>query len=859
MVVNRSDMKHIFLFVLLAITSAQGFAQQAPGAPLDCYLLAGQSNMAGRAPLDDSSKLVDPKIFMLDQTGNWVPATDPVHFDKPAVTGVGPAIAFAKAMVTTTGRPIGLIPCAVGGSPIRVWEPDSTYLNGLHPYDDAIRRTRLALQKGNLNGILWHQGESDNNPQAAAVYLEKLTILIQRFRSEFKTPGLPFVAGEIGYFAKATPINNVIDQLPANVPNTAVVSAKGLTDKGDATHFDTRSARELGRRYAAAMQQLTHSSSKAHDSTGIGDTTGIVQNIGARIESNLDGRWNYIIDPYETGYYDYRRQPYDQSPPGSGGFFEDKKQTDKGQLIEYDFDHSPTLKVPGDWNSQDDKLLFYEGTIWYRRLFTVDRQPHRRYFLYFGAVNYESHIYLNGKKLGMHKGGFTPFQFEITDQLKQGNNSLVVKADNTRHKDEIPTINTDWWNYGGITRDVYIASTPETFISDYQVQLKKTDPNTIEGYVQLSGPVLAQTVNIDIDEANIHTTLHTDAAGRAKIIIPAKKLALWSPTHPKLYEVSIKCATDAMRDNIGFRTVEVKGRDILLNGKPTFLRGISIHDEDPLIPGRNRSEGDLRMLLTWAKELGCNYVRLAHYPHNETMIRLADQLGLMVWAEVPVYWTISWTNPATYANAEKQLTDLINRDRNRAAVIIWSIGNETPASQPRLDFMSRLAAKAHELDNTRLVSAALEVHRNGNEAIVDDPLGEKLDLVSFNEYAGWYWGDKPNDLPRYHFTIKYDRPVIITEFGGDALAGNHGDPETRWTEEYQQSLYENQIKMLTGIPGLRGTTPWILCDFRSPRRQHPVFEGGWNRKGMISETGERKQAFAVLADYYARKAAEGSH
>ena len=580
-----------------------------------------------------------------------------------------------------------------------------------------------------------------------------------------------------------------------------------------------------------------------------GEKNAILQNIASRVELNLDGRWNYIVDPYENGFYDYRHQPYDQSPSGTGGFYDDKKQTDKDQLIEYDFERSPTLKVPGDWNSQDDKLLYYEGTIWYHRHFQLNPRPHRRYFLYFAAVNYESHIYLNGKKLGLHKGGFTPFQFEITDKLKAGENTVVVKADNTRHKDEIPTVNTDWWNYGGITRDVYIASTPETFICDYQLQLKKDDPNTLEGYVQLNAAT-GTSVTFDIAETNVQATLHTDATGRAPISIPVKKVIYWSPEHPKLYTVNFHTATDAVSDNIGFRTIAVRGQDILLNGKPTFLRGISIHDEDPLIPGRNRGEGDLRMLLTWAKELGCNYVRLAHYPHNEKMLRLADEMGLMVWAEVPVYWTISWTNPDTYANAEKQLCDVINRDRNRAAVIIWSIGNETPLSQPRLDFMSRLAAKAHELDKTRLVSAALEVHRKGNDAIVDDPLGERLDLVSFNEYAGWYWGDKPADLPNYHFTIKYDRPVVITEFGGDALGGFHADPETRWSEEYQQALYENQLKMLTGIGALRGMTPWILCDFRSPRRQHPVYQNFWNRKGLISEQGVKKKAFFTLQSFY---------
>jgi beta-glucuronidase len=579
------------------------------------------------------------------------------------------------------------------------------------------------------------------------------------------------------------------------------------------------------------------------------DTT-IIQHCSARRVLDLDGRWNYIIDPYQTGYFDYRRQPYDQSVSGKGGFYDDRRQMDKNELVEYDFDHSPTLKVPADWNSQDDKLLYYEGAIWYRRKFSFAPQTSRRYFLCFGAVNYEAHVYLNGKKLGMHKGGFTPFEYEVTGRLAAGENTVIVMVDNGRHKDEIPTVSTDWWNYGGITRDVWIASAPPTFIRDYQLQLKKDDPGSISGYVQLSEATGARTVSIDIPEAGVHATVMTDGSGRAPVSIPVKKLEYWSPEDPKLYSVTLSTGDDRIDDKIGFRTISVKGTDILLNGKPVFLRGISIHDEDPLIPGRNRGEGDLRMLLTWAKQLHCNYVRLAHYPHNEIMLRLADELGLMVWAEVPVYWTISWENPDTYANAQKQLTDLIDRDRNRASVIIWSIGNETPLSEPRLSFMSRLAARAHSLDDSRLVSAALEVHRHGDEVIVDDPLGETLDLVSFNEYAGWYWGDKPADLVHYHFTIRYNRPVVITEFGGDALAGFHADSLTRWSEEYQAMLYHDQLEMLRRIHGLRGMTPWILCDFRSPRRQNPVYQDFWNRKGLVSETGQKKEAFYVLEKFY---------
>ncbi|MGB9991561.1 glycoside hydrolase family 2 protein [Massilia sp. SM-13] len=577
-----------------------------------------------------------------------------------------------------------------------------------------------------------------------------------------------------------------------------------------------------------------------------------LQNIYGREHQSLNGRWHYIIDPYETGYYDYRRKPHDQSASGSGGFYDDRKQKDKGETIEYSFDLAQTMAVPGDWNSQNTKLEFYEGTVWLRQRFNAAPREGKRYFLYFGAVNYESHVYLNGKKLGSHKGGFTPFQFEVTGKLNAGENTVIVKADNTRHQDEIPTVSTDWWNYGGITRDVLLAEVPATYIADYKVQLAKGDLKRIEGYVQLAGAQAEQSVTIDIPEAGLRTSVRTDANGRAAISIPVKSLRYWSPEDPKLYKVNISAATDRISDSIGFRTIETRGRDILLNGKSVFFRGVSVHDENPLIPGRLRGSGDMRMILQWAKDMNCNYVRLAHYPHSEEMIRLADEMGLMVWAEVPVYWTISWENADTYANASKQLTDLIVRDKNRASVVVWSIGNETPVSEPRNVFMSKLADAARGLDGTRLIGAALEVHRKGSEVTVEDPLADKLDLASFNEYAGWYWASN-KDMLNFHFNIPYNKPVMITEFGADALGGFHGDSDTRWSEEYQDQLYKNQFKMLEAIPGLRGMTPWVLVDFRSPRRPHPYYQDFWNRKGLISETGKRKQAFHTLKSYYDKK------
>jgi beta-glucuronidase len=570
----------------------------------------------------------------------------------------------------------------------------------------------------------------------------------------------------------------------------------------------------------------------------------VLQHPAGRAHQNLDGRWQYLVDPYETGYYDYRRKPME-----TRGFFEDRKQKDKGELIEYSFDQAPTLKVPGDWNSQSDKLQYYEGSLWMRRSFTAAPAAGKRYVLYFGAVNYEAHVYLNGRKLGSHQGGFTPFQFDVSELLRAGENSLVVKADNTRHADAIPTVNTDWWNYGGITRDVLLVELPATYIADYKVQLAKGDTSRIEGFVQLAGAALEQTVRLRIPEAGIDTEVRTDAQGRAALTLRAPKLKLWEPSAPTLYGVSLSAAQDKVDDRIGFRTIETRGKDIQLNGKPIFLRGISLHEENPLIPGRLRGAGDMRMMLQWARELNANYVRLAHYPHSETMLRLADEMGLLVWAEVPVYWTINWTNPATYALAAEQLSSMIGRDQNRAAAIVWSIGNETPVSPERNAFMGKLAHAVRAQDNTRLVAAALEVHRRGKDIVMEDPLAEQIDLVSFNEYVGWYWSD-PVDMLNYRFNITADKPVVVTEFGADALGGFHADPHTRWSEEYQDLIYKNQIRMLSAIPGLRGMTPWILTDFRSPKRVHPVFQDGWNRKGLISETGQKKQAFHTLKAYY---------
>ncbi len=592
---------------------------------------------------------------------------------------------------------------------------------------------------------------------------------------------------------------------------------------------------------------------------GLARSEALLINTGQRQSVSLNGAWATIVDPYETGYFNYRHEPYDQEKePSTSAFFMNHHARDKSELVEYDFDKSPALNVPGDWNTQRESLFYYEGTVWFKRSFDDIRKDRKsRLFVYFGAVNYQAEVYLNGHKLGTHEGGFTPFNFEVTTLLRPRDNFLVLKVDNKRFAQAVPTVNTDWWNYGGITRDVALIEEPRTLIQDYQIQLKKNAAQTISGFVQLDGATDGEAVQIEIPELGLVQPLTTQK-GYATFEISAKNIQHWSPEVPKLYQVFVQTRYQRLRDDIGFRTIATDGPNILLNGKSVYLRGISIHEENPLRGARAFSEADALQALTWAKELGCNYVRLAHYPHNEHMLRLADRLGLLVWEEIPVYWTVDFANVATLKNARQQLVEAISRDRNRAAIIVWSMANETPPSPARNAFLNSLMEQARELDSTRLLSAALQHHANGTDAmtqVLDDSIGAQLDIIGVNEYIGWY-GGTPQDAAHSRWLVPFNKPLVVSEFGAGAVAGRHGSRDERWTEEYQEYLYQQTLLMLESMPNLRGVSPWILADFRSPKRLLPGVQDGWNRKGLISNSGVKKKAFFTLRGFYEKKELE---
>lgn len=571
--------------------------------------------------------------------------------------------------------------------------------------------------------------------------------------------------------------------------------------------------------------------------------TTYIQNVYGRHSTSLNGKWSAIVDPYDAGY--------------NMRVFLDRKSRPSGNFYEYDFDGATRLNVPGDWNSQRDELKYYEGTVWYARHFNFTPTGHQRHFLYFAGVSNRCKVYLNGQLIATHEGAFTPFQVEVGDKLVSGDNLLVVAVNNTRRVDAIPAMSFDWWNYGGITRDVMLVTLPDTYISDYFIRLDKHRSDLLLADVSLSRPVAGQRIVVTIPGAGVKMQLTTDANGVASGRLSVRKLQRWSPDKPTLYATTITAPNDTVTEQIGFRNINVEKTKVLLNDQPVFLRGVSFHEEIAQRMGRATSMADAVALVTEAKNLGCNMVRLAHYQQNEYIVREAERQGLMVWQEVPVWQSIDFTNDSTLRKAQQMLRETILRDRNRCADCFWGIANETKNTPARNRFLAQLLKTGKEMDTTRLFVAAFDLayfDKQQDEFVMHDDFYPNLDLVGINKYMGWYakW---PKDPSQIRWNVAPGMPLLISEFGGEALYGQHGDdtnPDS-WSEDYQAKLYRDNLRMFENIPNLCGISPWVLFDFRSPTRLHSTNQEGWNRKGLISDQGQRKEAWYIMHDYYMKK------
>lgn len=552
-----------------------------------------------------------------------------------------------------------------------------------------------------------------------------------------------------------------------------------------------------------------------------------------RNRESLNGIWHFSPDPYNNCL---RSDWYMQA---------EKNKKEGNSPLDFDFESWDTVQIPHVWNLERPEWKFYEGPGVYERRFLYKSNGEDRVVLKFSGIRGEARIFLNGKFVGRHPNGDTAFFADITDFL-QPENQLVITADNTRRLEQIPSENIDWFNYGGIFRDVELLRLPAAYISRFSLRLCPDDFHKIQGYIQISENVDG-TAYLEIPELSVFEEI-TILSGQGTFCTECVP-QLWYPESPKRYSATLRFGEDSVSDWIGLRDIRTQGRDILLNGKPIFLKAVCLHEES-LTHGRAETEQEILERLLAAKEMGCNCVRLTHYPHAETAARLADRLGLLLWEEIGVYWWIDFTNAATLEEAQNQLHELIQRDENRASVILWSVGNENPDTDERYSFMRQLTEYVRQLDSSRLVTAACLCDKK--RLIMNDRLAKHLDVIGVNEYYGWYDPDFSKFLSILENT-EIQKPIIISEFGAGAACGNHGDPDNLWTEECQEEIYRRQIEIFSQSEKIKGTAPWVLMDFRSPKRLNS-FQKGFNIKGLLSaDLSYRKPAFYQMQKFYRTK------
>ena len=622
--------------------------------------------------------------------------------------------------------------------------------------------------------------------------------------------------------------------------------------------------------------------------------------IDSRQIQSLNGEWSYIVDPMNNGL-----------PESSffGGFPKNKIQITGMELIEYNFETASKIQIPGAWNAIDERLFFYRGPVWLYKKFNYSPKKEALTHLYIEGSNFTTKIFLNGSIVGEFEGGYVPFNFNISKYLKEGENILLVQTDNTLNESSVPTQKTDWWPWGGIVGDVYVVETPKQFIQNAYLQLNPDDFSAVLFKLEMNKESSGHVIKLEIPELQFKAEYKTNSLGAISENIKINP-QLWSPLSPKLYEVKISSEAETISDKIGFRSIQTKGQKIYLNNSEIQFKGIAMHSEPIGIPGPAFSKEHFQKLLLTAKDLNINFIRAAHYPYTRHLAKVADQLGLMLWEEVPVYWNIDWDNSNTLNIAKNQITRLVQRDQNRASVVVWSVANETPLSSSRMKFLKALLAEIEINDSSRLSTAALlsgseEQFRSlvlvlalqgaksqwvspKEKAIfqlildqanipidselsfslsIDDPLGESVDLISYNEYFGWYYVTFFTDqmmisegtlrklmfevMPDIKISSSFDKPIHISEFGAGAKYGNHTNKI--WSEEYQAKLYKHQLEMLSNNPQIQGISPWVFKDFRAMLRPLPGIQDFYNRKGLIDESGNKKEAFKVLADFYENK------
>jgi beta-glucuronidase len=534
------------------------------------------------------------------------------------------------------------------------------------------------------------------------------------------------------------------------------------------------------------------------------------------------------------------------------------------------------VAVPGSFNDLyvEEELRMWMQGIWYSRTFIVpEALANQRIVLRFGSANYRADVYVNGHYLGGHETGYTPFEFDISDVVDcAGENLLCVRVENTLSAETVPMGNLqnrpepgqfagqypdtpfDFFPYAGLHRPVLLYTTSkEAWLETIQV---KTTVANGEATVSIMGATsgCGKSVMVTIDETGVRTRMQLTAgafAGELTLAGPR----LWDVGQPNLYHLKIELLGDGglvydqYRQRFGVRTVKVEGNRFLLNGKPVYLQGFGRHEDFHIIgKGLNHSLNVRdHELLKW---IGANSYRTTHYPYSEELIQLADEQGILLISEAPaVSINFNFVVAKTLQTHLQVLRELVERDFNNPSVIMWSVANEATSDRPEAKpYFKALADLVRSLDDSRPVTMITCKD-------VRDQVMEYFDVVGTNLYPGWYHlpgqveaakTDLRRLLNEMHTT--FGKPIFVTEFGADTVAGLHSLPAEQWSEEYQTELILGLIEVMRECDFVIGEHLWNFADFRTA--QNFVRVGG-NKKGIFTRERHPKMVAHFLRKLWA--------
>ena len=515
------------------------------------------------------------------------------------------------------------------------------------------------------------------------------------------------------------------------------------------------------------------------------------------------------------------------------------------------------MAVPGCFDALP-RYALARGVAAYRRSLVLSVAGHYR--LVFQGVQHVAHVFLAGQRIAQHEGGFTRFVVDL-GALAAGRYELVVLVDNRLDWSRCPLHLDyfDWYHYGGISRSVELERLPTTWITAVAVDTLAVDPARLELRIDYESAAPGPTeLRVAWDGQAVHSEPTTlEARGRITCVLELAGASLWSPTQPALHLLDVVLAEDDLRVRVGVRKIEVRGRELLLNGSPLELRGVNRHQAHPLF-GHALPDSINLADIALIRELSGNFVRGAHYPQDPCFLDLCDEVGLCVWNEA-----IGWQHTAEHLQDPRfvaaqvaHIEEMVAMSRNHASVVLWGILNEGHSHQAESrPGYERLFATLRALDVTRpLTSASMFGY--------DDVCFDLADVVSVNTYPGWYYGELasiPETLAKLLAHLERtqpNKPVIVSEIGAAAIFGCHELGAGRWTEEYQADLLEAVLTQLFEGSRVAGVALWQFTDTRTSDRISVVLgkPRGYNNKGLLDEYRRPKLAYARVARLFRARA-----